>query len=248
MQPLQLHLREELQRVARCNTLPPWKDQPLAQRFSECFVLQGEVCRFGNALLEEEAAKAGHPAPKLYPGCHHLLAFSMYGVALHRWLQTPGLPSHRVALVQARLRPRVHRLHLPLHLPLHLAPLADGGAGRAPRARLRGGLQLPRPASARRPRAAAHQAQEGQGRRRRRGARAAAAAARGRGRAGQDVRQPPQLPQPAAALAPRPQRDRDGAAELCRARRAAALGPGGERRGGRDAADSDSTRCSGCRG
>ena len=43
MQPLQLHLREELQRVARCNTLPPWKDQPLAQRFSECFVLQGEV-------------------------------------------------------------------------------------------------------------------------------------------------------------------------------------------------------------
>ena len=139
--------------MARCNTLPPWKDQPLAQRFSECFVLQGEVCRFGNALLEDEAAKAGHPAPKLYPGCHHLLAFSMYGVALHRWLQTPGLPAHRVALVQARLRPRIHRLHLPLHLPLHLAPLADGGAGRAPRARLRGGLQLSRPASARRPRA-----------------------------------------------------------------------------------------------
>ena len=77
--PLAALLEAELRRIARCDaTVPP------LERFAECYVNASATCRFSSAVLPSTLRKGNRP------GCFHLIATSLYALAIAPWVKTLG--------------------------------------------------------------------------------------------------------------------------------------------------------------
>ena len=77
--PLAALLEAELRRIARCDaTVPP------LERFAGCYVNAWATCRFSSAVLPSTLRKGNRP------GCFHLIAASLYALAIAPWVKTLG--------------------------------------------------------------------------------------------------------------------------------------------------------------
>ena len=77
--PLAALLEAELRRIARCDaTVPP------LERFATCYVNASATCRFSSAVLPSTLRKGNRP------GCFHLIAASLYALAIAPWVKTLG--------------------------------------------------------------------------------------------------------------------------------------------------------------
>ena len=77
--PLAALLEAELRRIARCDaTVPP------LERFATCYVNASATCRFSSAVLPSTLRKGNRP------GCFHLIAASLYALAIAPWMKTLG--------------------------------------------------------------------------------------------------------------------------------------------------------------
>ena len=77
--PLAALLEAELRRISRCDaTVPP------LERFATCYVNASATCRFSSAVLPSTLRKGNRP------GCFHLIAASLYALAIAPWMKSLG--------------------------------------------------------------------------------------------------------------------------------------------------------------
>jgi len=95
--PFSEEVEREMELIGRCNAAP-YATQ--LERFLGCYIDEKAMCDFGAALMEDQPERFRPKPSNRFPGCRHLLQFSMYGLGLQSWLLTAGVAASNVGIVQ----------------------------------------------------------------------------------------------------------------------------------------------------